>query len=454
MKLRVRGRLVHGGLAVEHLAELHRSPIRTLATAAPGPRRVAVLLFNFTNDRSQPWSTTHGVQHDVHGRRARSASYFQEESFGATTMTGDVFGWYQLPTSSSGCAIDSWAASANAAAAAAGVNLSSYQHVVYAFPYVMDCGWAGLAEMPGSHVWINGSFVLRTLGHELSHNLGVHHAASLSCINGTSKVALGTTCSYSEYGDPFDVMGQGGRHTSAWHKGQIGWLDPLAQQTVTASGTYTITPMEWASGGVQSLRDPARRRRPTTCTSSTGARTARLRQLQRQRPGRERRDASGMAPDYGVINLSYLIDTNPTTSTFLDAPLGERPDVHRLGEQHHDQDRRRDRDRRHRRRSRCRGSTPPPPPPPPPPPADTIAPEHAGHADRLGGLRPDRGADLGLRHRQRRRRRLPRLPRRHADLPTIGLYYTDTSPAAGTTPTYTVRAVRRGGQSRRGRPTR
>ena len=91
------------------------------------------------------------------------ASYFQEESFGATTMTGDVFGWYQLPLSSSGCSIDSWAASANQMATAAGVNLSSYQHVVYAFPYVMDCGWAGLAEMPGSHVWINGSFVLRTL---------------------------------------------------------------------------------------------------------------------------------------------------------------------------------------------------------------------------------------------------------------------------------------------------
>ena len=235
-------------------------------------------------------------------------------------MTGDVFGWYRCRTSSSGCAIDSWAASANAAAAAAGVNLSSYQHVVYAFPYVMDCGWAGLAEMPGSHVWINGSFVLRTLGHELSHNLGVHHAASLSCINGAVRVSLGTNCSYSEYGDPFDIMGSSSRHTSAWHKGQIGWLDPLSQQTVTASGTYTITPQEWNSGGVRSLR--IRR----------GA-TSNYLYLEYRRPFGSAFDnfsvsdpvVNGVtirqAPDYGVINLSYLIDANPATSSFLDAPL-------------------------------------------------------------------------------------------------------------------------------------
>ncbi|MGZ8694545.1 MAG: hypothetical protein ACXWYS_03820, partial [Gaiellaceae bacterium] len=163
MKLRVRGRLAHGSLAVEHLRRLHRSPLRTLATAAPGPRRVAVLLFNFTNDRSQPWTPTQAATTMFSGPGSVS-TYFSEESVGSTTMTGDVFGWYSLPMSSGGCAIDSWAAAANAAAAAAGVNLSSYQHIVYAFPYVMDCGWAGLAEMPGSHVWINGSYTLRTLG--------------------------------------------------------------------------------------------------------------------------------------------------------------------------------------------------------------------------------------------------------------------------------------------------
>jgi Gametolysin peptidase M11 len=319
MKLRVRGRLARGALSVEHLRKLHRSPIRAPAAAASGPRRVAVLLFNFANDRSQPWTPAQAAATMFSGPGSVNA-YFTEESFGSTSMTGDVFGWYALPSSSGGCGIDSWAAAANAAAAAAGVNLQSYQHIVYAFPYVMDCGWAGLAEIPGSHVWINGSFVLRTLGHELGHNLGVHHAATLSCLNGAVRVALGSDCSYSEYGDPFDIMGQGSRHTSAWHKGQIGWLDPLAQQTVTASGTYTISPQEWASGGVRSLRN----RRGTTNNYLY---------LEFRRPFGSAFDTFSvsdpvvngvtirMAPDYGVINLSYLIDATPTTSSYLDAPL-------------------------------------------------------------------------------------------------------------------------------------
>jgi hypothetical protein len=437
MKLRVRGRLAHGSLAVERLKKLHRSPIRALAAVSPGSRRVAVLLFNFTNDRSQPWSTAQASS-TMFTSAGSVASYFQEESFGSTTMTGDVFGWYSLPVSSSGCDIDGWAASANQMATAAGVNLSSYQHVVYAFPYVMNCGWAGLAEMPGSHVWINGSFVLRTLAHELSHNLGVHHAASLNCMNGAVRVALGANCTYTEYGDPFDVMGQGGRHTSGWHKGQIGWLDPLAQQTVTASGTYTISPLEWAAGGVQSLRV----QRGTSLNYLY---------LEYRRPYGMSFDnfsvsdpvVNGvtirMAPDYRTINLSYLIDTTPTTTSYLDSPLGNGQTfsdsangitiktvaVTATGATV---------------QVTVPGSTPPPPPPPPNPPADTTAPGVPGTltgsvltgpavaltwgsaSDNVGvtGYRVYRsGTEIGS-----------------SPSPS----YTDSSPAAGTSPTYTVRA--------------
>jgi hypothetical protein len=440
MKLRVRGRLADGGLAVEKLKTLHRSPIRALAAATPGPRRVAVLLFNFTNDRSQPW-TTAGAAATMFTGAGSVASYFQEESFGSTTMTGDVFGWSQLPTSSAGCAIDSWAAAANQMATAAGVNLSSYQHVVYVFPYVMDCGWAGLAEMPGSHVWINGNFVLRTLAHELSHNLGVHHAASLSCNNGTVKVALSSTCSYSEYGDPFDVMGQGGRHTSAWHKGQIGWLDPLGQQTVTASGTYTISPQEWAAGGVQSLR------------VQRGS-TSNYLYLEYRRPYGSVFDnfsvsdpvVNGvtirMAPDYKVINLSYLIDTTPTTPTFIDSALGNGQTftdsansitIKTVGVS----------------ASGATvqitlpggGSSTPPPPPPPTPPADTTPPTAPGTLSAQVNSGPyvslswsPASDNVGIDGY--------RVYRDGTQLfQTIGLYYTDPSPVAGTTPTYTVRAV-------------
>jgi gametolysin peptidase M11 len=318
-KLRVRGRLLRGHLSVQQLRKLHREPTRTLAATGPGPRRVAVLLVNFSDDTRQPFTAEQAAATMFSGPGSVSA-YFQEESFGATSLSGDVFGWYTLAVSSAGCAVDQWAQAANAAATAHGVTLSNYQHIVYAFPSESSCGWSGLAEMPGSHVWINGTFVLRVLGHELSHNLGVHHAASLTCTNGAVRVAISSTCSSSEYGDPFDIMGSSGRHTSSWHKGQIGWLDPLAKQTVTASGTYTISPQEWASGGVQALRIP----RGTT---------GNYYYLEYRRPYGSSFDTFSvsdpavngvtmrLAPDYSVRQLSYLIDTTTTTSTFADAPL-------------------------------------------------------------------------------------------------------------------------------------
>jgi hypothetical protein len=318
-RLRVRGTLSGSRLSVEHLRHLHREPVRTFAAAGPGPRRVAVLLVNFSNDPSQPYTPAQAASTVFSGPTSVS-SYFQEESFGATSLSGDVFGWYTLPVSNSGCAIDLWTQAANAAAAAAGVDLGNYQHIVYAFPLASSCGWAGLAEMPGSRVWINGSFVLRVIGHELSHNLGVHHAASLSCTSGIVRVAISDTCSYSEYGDPFDIMGGSAKHTSSWHKGQIGWLDPLAKQTVTTSGTYTITPQEWASGGVQALR---------VARGTSG----KYLYLEYRRPYGTAFDTFSVsdpvvngvtiriAPDYGSRELSYLIDTTSRTSSYTDAAL-------------------------------------------------------------------------------------------------------------------------------------
>jgi Gametolysin peptidase M11 len=318
-RLRVRGTLKHGRLSVEHLRRLHREPIRTFAATGPGPRRVLVLLVNFSNNTSQPYTPAQAAA-TMFGGPTSVSSYFQEESYGATTLSGDVFGWYTLPVANSGCAIDAWTQAANAAATAAGVVLTNYQHVVYAFPLASSCGFSGLAEMPGSRVWVNGSFTLRVLGHELSHNLGVHHAASLSCTSGVVRVPLSDTCSYNEYGDPFDIMGSSARHTSSWHKAQIGWLDPLAQQTVTTSGTYTITPQEWESGGVKALR---------VARGTTGN----YFYLEYRRPYATSFDTFSvsdpvvngvtirMAPDYSLMQLSYLIDATSTTSSYADAAL-------------------------------------------------------------------------------------------------------------------------------------
>ena len=200
--------------------------LATGTAAAAATRKVAVILFNFSDDPSQPY-TPASAYAVAFGNPNAAANFFDEESRGAVTVTGNVFGWYTIAGSKTTCSDPfTWAAQARTAAGAAGVDLSSYTNFVYAFPFTSSCGgWAGLGEMPGSQSWNNGSFVLRVVAHELGHNFGVHHASSLSCTSGGSRVALSSTCSSSEYGDPFTVMGGGSSyHDHAIHLGQFGWL--------------------------------------------------------------------------------------------------------------------------------------------------------------------------------------------------------------------------------------
>ena len=92
MRVRVRGRLAGGRLRVAHAKVLRRAGTRRLASVGPGPRRVAVVLINFANDTSQPYTPAHAA--GVTFTNANSANaYFREESFGNTSLTGDVYGW-------------------------------------------------------------------------------------------------------------------------------------------------------------------------------------------------------------------------------------------------------------------------------------------------------------------------------------------------------------------------
>ena len=188
-RIRVVGSAHGDRLRVQRLTRLARPAARTLAAAPAQRRRVAVLLVNFADDPSTPY-TPSAAAATMFGGTGSVASYFDEISFGATTIAGDVYGWYTLPSSSAGCTVDRWANEAEAAATAAGVSLAGYHHVVYAFPRASSCGWAGLAEMPGRKAWINGSFTLKVVAHELTHNLGTHHAGALTCSSGGARVPL------------------------------------------------------------------------------------------------------------------------------------------------------------------------------------------------------------------------------------------------------------------------
>ncbi|MGH3134922.1 MAG: hypothetical protein ACRDPV_00325, partial [Gaiellaceae bacterium] len=286
------------------------------AAAVTGTKSVAVLLFNFSNNTAQPW-TTSAVRGVVFDNANSVDEYYRDASYGQLALSGDVFGWYTIDSSNAGCAYTTWANEARAKASAAGVSLSSYQYIVYAFPQASSCGWAGLAYLPGTGSWINGAMTLRVVGHELGHNFGVHHASTLACSNGGSPSTFTGICTQSEYGDPFTVMGSAQtRHHNNWHRAQLGWIADT--QTVSTSGTYLLTPAELT--GTPRILRVARGdgtylnlefRQPWGIFDNYSSGDAVVNGVSLR-----------VAPSTSSLVQSKLVDANPSTATFSDAALG------------------------------------------------------------------------------------------------------------------------------------
>jgi len=293
-------------------------------TEPPDPmvKRVAVLLVNFRlpgggSVAIEPW--TRSQINDLFFTGARSVSdYYDEVSNGAMSVTGDVFGYFTLTTSTSSCEYSNWGTAARKAATSAGITLTSYTNVVYAYPRQQSCWWSGMSTSPGRNSWINGEMTMYVAAHELGHNFGLDHASSLICrLNGVP-VAISSNCSPDEYGDPFDVMGfMGQPHFHNWHLMQLGLLAPDEVQTVTASGTYHLGPAEVAGGFPRLLR--VRR-------SSSD-----FYYLESRQPFGRYDDFSvdsavvnglsiRVAPDLAIAR-SKLIDTTPETASFGDSAL-------------------------------------------------------------------------------------------------------------------------------------
>jgi hypothetical protein len=218
-----------------------------------GAQKTAVMLVNFSDKATQPYTpaTAQSIFFTT------TSNFDLENSYGQTWLTGDVFGWYTIALTSTVCDYNTLSAQAQAAASAAGVNLSNYSRYVFAFPD-NACGWWGLGTVGGypSSAWINGSLQLMVAGHEMGHNFGLDHSHSLDC--GTA--VLGTTCTMSEYGDTLDIMGSSSPYDfNSFQKERLGWLNygaspPLT--TVASSGTWSIEPMETNGSGSKALKVP------------------------------------------------------------------------------------------------------------------------------------------------------------------------------------------------------
>jgi len=242
---------VHGQPQNNMLALASRGSVEVLALAASntfGAQRTIVILVNLQDNVQQPYTPDFASSTTFQS----TSDFYRENSYGQTWLVGDVFGWFTIAMNSTTCDSDQIATLADQAATKAGANLANYTHRVYAFPRIASCGWWGLGTLGGnpSRAWVNGTYALKVVGHEMGHNLGDYHSKSLPCDP--------AACSVVEYGDDHDIMGNpSSGHFNAFQKERLGWLNygsspPIAN--VTTSGNYFVEAMSLSGTGAKALR--------------------------------------------------------------------------------------------------------------------------------------------------------------------------------------------------------
>ena len=228
---------------------------RLFRNPPPITRKVIVMLVNFSDDTSEPW-TTNEIAHALFTASNSVSTFYLENSYGKLAFAGDVVGWFTIPFTATNCARNylNWMEAANEAATQSGVSLADYEHRIFILNRTSTCPFTGNGST-GPWVWTGGQASGWVIGagaggnswlfaHELGHNLGLKHARSIDCR--TAQIAPYSSCTISELGDRTDVMGwvPSRAHFNAPHKIALNWITTSQVQTVTTNGMYAITPLE------------------------------------------------------------------------------------------------------------------------------------------------------------------------------------------------------------------
>lgn len=332
-RVRASGTLRGRVLRLRSLRPTGPAPARARAAQAlSGAKTVLVVPFQVSGGKA-PDLTPTAIQNGIFGATGSLSAYLSEQTNGNVTLSGEVLP-YQTVAPRAGvdpmtaCDDRDWLDKAEAAAVAAGRSPASYDRVVYVSADLPGCDFAGQAPVSsqpqGKGTWLhlNDDVSVRVSSHEWGHTYGLMHAASTRCTANGATVALSSTCSDTEYGDPFDPMGSATapRWYQAYNRVSLGLL-PLASgtQTIAASGRYTVGAL------AQSTTTPRLLRIGRGDGSALG--------IELRRTSGAFETFTGAALDGVTLRvlptqfrccrepLTRLIDAHPATPTFADAPL-------------------------------------------------------------------------------------------------------------------------------------
>lgn len=213
-----------------------------VSNAVTGERSVLVAIVDFEEALNE--SMTVSKAEDL--VFSRVSSYFQEASYGLTSLNGDVISDITLPLDPLICDTYEVSQQADQLIRDLGYEPDQYDHVMYIIPTNYGCKWSGQGTVGGTgtaRTWIKAPFV-DVVSHELGHNFGLHHSHSYHCDGATIPDAQ-NSCTYYEYGDYAGRMGNASidNHFNGFNKEQLGWLDARVE-TVTNSKTVKLSPFE------------------------------------------------------------------------------------------------------------------------------------------------------------------------------------------------------------------
>lgn len=234
-------------------APVAAASIRTGPRLATDTRSVLAILVNWTApDSVTKASAIDQLEND-------DDAWYDDASYGQVRMTADATDWLTI-AAPTGCDSSGIMSNAFTAATGAGWNLNDYDHLLVYFPYLASCGYAGMAYVGWGRLWINGYMDTRVTVHELGHNLGLSHAHSVTCTDSGATVAWSTSCTRSDYGDPFDAMGGsfwgGVGRFNASQADELDWMQGRKQTAPAQGGTYTLAPLGQQAEDLQALRLP------------------------------------------------------------------------------------------------------------------------------------------------------------------------------------------------------